>query len=79
MLNGRERGDAMSMAAGREITVHKVTAWDARQVQGENLRRFQEGYEASFLALAGNPLDDFEAVQAIRLRVKKGRLLLGPA
>lgn len=37
--------------------------------------RFAEGYEASFLALAGNPLEDFEALQAIRLRVKQGRLL----
>jgi cytosine/adenosine deaminase-related metal-dependent hydrolase len=40
--------------------------------------RFEEGYEASFLALAGNPLDDFEAVQAIVLRVKQGRLIPAP-
>jgi imidazolonepropionase-like amidohydrolase len=40
--------------------------------------RFEEGYEASFLALAGNPLDDFDAVQAIVLRVKQGRLLPAP-
>jgi imidazolonepropionase-like amidohydrolase len=41
--------------------------------------RFEEGYEASFLALAENPLDDFEAVRAIRLRVKQGRLLAAPS
>jgi hypothetical protein len=34
--------------------------------------KFAEGYEASFLALAGNPLEDFDQVRAIRLRVKQG-------
>jgi hypothetical protein len=37
--------------------------------------KFAEGYEASFLALAGNPLEDFDQVRAIRLRVKQGVLL----
>ena len=39
---------------------------------GRKIARFEEGYEASFLALAGNPLKDFTQVQAIRLRVKQG-------
>lgn len=34
--------------------------------------KFAEGYEASFLALAGNPLEDFDQVRAIRRRVKQG-------
>ena len=34
--------------------------------------RFAEGYEASFLALAGNPLEDFDQVRAIRQRFKQG-------
>lgn len=34
-----------------------------------------DGYEASFLALAGNPLDAWHHVTSIRLRVKQGRLL----
>ncbi|MCC6966043.1 MAG: amidohydrolase family protein [Nitrospira sp.] len=34
--------------------------------------RFAEGYEASFLALAGNPIEDFTQVQAIRRRFKQG-------
>lgn len=34
--------------------------------------RFEEGYEASFLALAGNPVEDFNQVQAIRHRFKQG-------
>jgi hypothetical protein len=34
--------------------------------------RFEEGYEASFLALGGNPIDDFTQVQAITHRFKQG-------
>jgi imidazolonepropionase-like amidohydrolase len=32
----------------------------------------REGYEASFLALEGNPLDDWRNVRRIALRVKQG-------
>ena len=39
--------------------------------------KFTEGYEASFLALAGNPLEDFEQVRAIRKRFKQGVRLDG--
>jgi imidazolonepropionase-like amidohydrolase len=39
---------------------------------GRKTGRLEEGYEASFLALKGDPLADFENVQAIRLRVKQG-------
>jgi hypothetical protein len=31
-----------------------------------------EGYEASFLALGGNPLDDWRNIRRIRLRFKQG-------
>lgn len=34
--------------------------------------RFDEGYEASFLVLQGNPLEDFEQVQNIIFRFKQG-------
>lgn len=37
--------------------------------------KLAEGYEASFLALDGNPLEDFGAVTRIRARVKQGRVL----
>lgn len=37
--------------------------------------RLQEGYEANFLVLDGNPIDDFSAVEKIQMEVKKGRLL----
>jgi imidazolonepropionase-like amidohydrolase len=35
----------------------------------------REGFEASLLALAGNPLADFNNVQKIQLRVKQGASL----
>lgn len=35
----------------------------------------QEGYEASFLVLQGNPLENFTYVQNIRLRVKQGNYI----
>jgi imidazolonepropionase-like amidohydrolase len=39
---------------------------------GRKIGRFEEGYEASFLALGGNPLDEFTQVRAIRRRFKQG-------
>jgi imidazolonepropionase-like amidohydrolase len=32
----------------------------------------REGYEASFLALEGNPLDDWRNIRRIKLRFKQG-------
>jgi imidazolonepropionase-like amidohydrolase len=37
----------------------------------------QEGYEANFLVLAGNPIEDFSQVKAIRMQVKHGEPLKG--
>ena len=37
--------------------------------------RLADGYEASFLALDGNPLDDFSMTSRIAMRVKDGRIL----
>jgi imidazolonepropionase-like amidohydrolase len=42
---------------------------------GRRLGRFAPGAEASFLALAGDPLADFAKVRHIVLRVKQGRVL----
>lgn len=43
------------------------------------LGRLTEGAEASFLVLEGNPIEDFEQVRRIRLRVKNGVPLDLPA
>lgn len=37
--------------------------------------RLKEGYEASFIVLAGNPLGNFEQVKNIKLRFKQGRFI----
>jgi imidazolonepropionase-like amidohydrolase len=47
--------------------------------QKRKIGRLQEGYEASFLALEGDPLRDFSNVTKIKLRVKQGHVLTIPA
>jgi imidazolonepropionase-like amidohydrolase len=42
---------------------------------GRRIGELREGYEASFLALEGNPLDNLDNVRKIRLRFKQGQLL----
>lgn len=39
---------------------------------GRRIGRLAEGYEASFLVLSGNPLDNFDQVRKIRFRFKQG-------
>lgn len=39
----------------------------------------EEGYESSFLALEGNPIEDFAFVRRIALQVKQGQVLPMPA
>lgn len=41
-----------------------------------NIGRLDEGFEASFLVIGGNPIDDLEHVKNIFLRVKQGRHLV---
>jgi imidazolonepropionase-like amidohydrolase len=36
---------------------------------------FHEGYEASFLVLNGNPINNFEEIKDIQLRFKQGHLI----
>ncbi len=38
--------------------------------------QLKEGYEASFLVLGGNPIDNFESVKDIKVRFKQGNFLL---
>jgi imidazolonepropionase-like amidohydrolase len=44
---------------------------------GRRIGALADGYEASFLALGGNPLADISSMRQIRLRFKQG-VLLGP-
>jgi imidazolonepropionase-like amidohydrolase len=40
--------------------------------------QLKEGYEASFLVLSGDPLQDFTQTQKIEMRVKQGEILSLP-
>ncbi|GMV48916.1 MAG: amidohydrolase family protein [Nitrospira sp.] len=44
---------------------------------GRAIGRFEEGYEASFLGLGGDPVEDFSQVQNIRIRFKQGVVVDG--
>ena len=51
------------------------TAQCAGMFSERRIGRLAEGYEASFIAFAGDPLQDFAATRNIALRVKDGRIL----
>ena len=40
-----------------------------------HIRKLDEGSEASFLVLPGNPLEKFDQLTNISLRVKQGQLI----
>jgi imidazolonepropionase-like amidohydrolase len=42
---------------------------------GRKIGALQEGYEASFLAPGGNPIEDLNNVNNIRLRFRQGFVL----
>ena len=42
---------------------------------GRQIGRFDEGFEASFLVLLDNPLDNLLKLRAINMMVKQGKLL----
>ncbi|HVT39774.1 MAG TPA: hypothetical protein VHE78_12055 [Gemmatimonadaceae bacterium] len=42
---------------------------------GRRIASFEDGYEASFLALTGDPIADFGNARRITLRMKSGHLI----
>jgi imidazolonepropionase-like amidohydrolase len=73
------------------LSLHELKAFDnltllkmwcentARTIfPGRKVGRLREGYEASFLVLAGDPLQDFMNVKKIEMRIKQGELLSLP-
>jgi imidazolonepropionase-like amidohydrolase len=75
---------ATALADARAIDAHHLvdrarllrmwTDTTARTIfPDRKIGRLVEGYEASFLALAGDPIADFANVERIRVRVKQGR------
>ena len=51
----------------------ETTAWTI--FPKRRIGHLQDGYEASLLALSGNPLEDFANIQRIELRLKQGALI----
>jgi imidazolonepropionase-like amidohydrolase len=53
--------------------------WSVNSAETIHPRRkigqLREGYEASFIVLRGNPLENFDHVKDIHQRFKQGRLL----
>jgi imidazolonepropionase-like amidohydrolase len=43
--------------------------------QKRKVGKLKNGYEASFLVLGGNPIDDLGNIQKIEMRVKEGHIL----
>jgi hypothetical protein len=74
--------DSSALEAGHLLSLGVVDRLALLKLWGEDTPRtifpqrriglLREGYEASFLALEGNPLDDWSHVQRIRLRFKQG-------
>lgn len=46
---------------------------------GRKIGKLSSGYEASFLVLSKDPLQDFNAIKQIKMRVKRGEILKVPA
>lgn len=59
------------------LTLLKIAVETTPQVIFPNRKigRLGKGYEASFVVLSGNPIENFERVENIRLRFKQGFLL----
>ncbi len=60
-----------------DLTILKLLVEQTPQVifPGRRIGHLREGYEASFLVLESNPIEDLNALASIRLRVKQGQLL----
>jgi imidazolonepropionase-like amidohydrolase len=60
-------------------TLQLLNIWCTSTVEtifpGRKVGKLKDGYEASFLVLGANPIDNFSAVQQIRMEVKQGHIL----
>ena len=76
------------IAVGEAENLLRIGAFDARSLlkvwtvdtpraifPSRKLGRLAEGYEASFLVLEANPLDDFRAIRRVSQAVKEGHVL----
>jgi len=76
-------------SVGEAFLLHKLGVFTAQEMlqmwcettprsifPERHIGRLEEGYEASFLVLGGNPIEDFEHVRSILMRVKHGQHLV---
>lgn len=74
---------------GEAFLLHKLGVFTNQEILGmwcettprsifpeRKIGRLDEGFEASFLVVDGNPIEDLEHVRNIALRVKQGRILV---
>ena len=74
------RGEAdhlEQLGAVTNLTLLKMWTENCAQMAfpDRKIGKLEDGFEASFLALAGNPLDDFSFTKEIELRFKDGQVL----
>jgi hypothetical protein len=67
--------DQLGVFDRHELIALLVTATPQALFPDRRIGQFAEGFEASFLVLDGNPLDDLDALSRVRLRVKGGVVL----
>lgn len=73
----QEAGNLQARHVFGNVTLLRMwTETTARTVfPGRKIGALREGYEASFIALEGNPIDDWRNVRKIRVRFKQGLVL----
>lgn len=66
-----------ALGAVSNDTLLKMWTWNCARLAypDRKIGKLADGYEASFLVLDGNPIEDFANAKAIRLRFKDGELL----
>ena len=75
VLDEVERINALGVFNRRALLKMLVEQTPATIFPNRKIGKLADGYEANFIALAGNPLADFAALRNVKLRVKKGHVL----
>ena len=74
-LDELNRLDSFGVFNHLELLRMLVETTPATIFPGRRIGRLEDGYEANFLVLTANPLEDLAALRHIEMRVKKGHVL----
>jgi predicted amidohydrolase YtcJ len=70
---------AEGQSPSKTISRHNYELWSettaATIFPNRKIGRLKDGFEASFLVLGGNPVEDFLNTSRIEMRVKQGEIL----